>query len=262
MKILVAIPSKGRAKSIMNRTMRWVSRTGYDVRVFVEPQEILEYREAAVHANYEHYLDIKPEQFVDIKQSDKGLGYVKSFIGQYAELNGYDLVFKMDDDVLRFNGRGKNKPDDEMILDFAAMVGKCRVTFGKYPDVAAIGFPYRNELYEPKEWAGINYRLQSCYMIRTEYIQGGFSSFEDFAQYIYIRSQNKVTLRYGLMGIDAADVGKNPGGCQAFDRSDQAKEELPRLRKMYPALKFKKVEGKAWDTEPVLSGKFFGIIKL
>lgn len=262
MKLLIAIPSKGRAKDIFKRTMRWVPRTGYDIRVFVEPSEIEEYRKWADDANYNYYLDIKPEQFIDIGKNNGGLSYVKAFIKDYALKNNYDLVFKLDDDVMRFNSRGKNKPDEEMIIDFSAMVGSCRSAFNRYKDVAAIGFGYRNELFKPQLWAGINCRLQSCYIIKPEYMNSGFNTFEDLAQYIYIRSINKVTLRYGLLGIDAADVGRNKGGLQLFDREEQMNEELPKLRAMHPGLEFKPVKNKTWSIEPVLAGKFFGVKKL
>jgi hypothetical protein len=262
MKLLIAIPSKGRADSIFKRTLRWVPRTGFQYKVFVEPQEIEQYRAMAQDGNYNNYLEMTDDDFVDIGQRDQGLGYAKEFIQRYATEHGYQLVFKMDDDVLRFNNRGKNKPDDEMVLEFHKMVIACRGAFERYPDVGAIGFPYRNELFEPKEWSAINARLQSCYLIRTELIQHGFNTLEDFAQYIYIRSQNKVTLRYGLMGIDAADVGKNKGGMQLFDRSAMVEDELARLRAIYPALKYKHVDGKSWNIEPVLEGEFFGIKRL
>jgi hypothetical protein len=262
MKLLIAIPSKGRANTIFKHTMRWVTRTGFDVKVFVEPQELEAYRESAKDGNYQHYLDVKDDQFIDIGANDKGLGYAKGFIKKYAIEHGYNLVFKLDDDVNRFNSRGKNKPDEEMIILFSTMVGACRKAFGRYPDVAAIGFPYRNELFEPKLWSAINARLQSCYIIKPEYILDEFNTFEDFAQYLNIRAQNKVTLRYGLLGIDAAEVGANKGGLQLFNREDQMNEELPKLRKIYPALEFKPVKGKNWSIEPVLSGEFFGVKKL
>lgn len=262
MKLLVAVPSKGRPKAIYKHTMRWLPRVGYDVKVFCEPQEIAEYRANAADTNYNNYVHVTDDWFIDIGKNDAGLGYVKQFIREYALANGYELVFKMDDDVQRFNARGKNKPDDLMVPDFINMVGTCRVTLGRYPDVAAIGFGYRNELFENKQWVGINYRLQSCYLIRTEFIQSGYNTFEDFAQFIYIRANNKNTLRYGLLGIDAADVGKNKGGLQLFDRKAQALEEIDRLRAIYPAIEFKPVPEKAWKYEPVLKGEWYGTKKL
>lgn len=263
MKLLIAVPSKGRADSIIKRTMRWLPRVGFDVRVFVEPQEFDKYKERLEHGNYDNrvYFDTE-KHLIDIGENDKGLSFVKGYIKQYALENGYDLVFKMDDDVLRFNARGKNKPDDEMVMDFAGMVGICRKTMGEYPDVGAIGFGYRNELFNPKRWVSMNSRLQTCYIIRTELLQNGFNTTEDFAQYLYIRSLNKVTLRYGMLGIDCADVGKNKGGLQMFDRSKQFDEEVDKLKEIYPALQFKKVEGKDWQYEPVLTGDFFGVKKL
>ncbi len=262
MKLLIAVPSKGRADKIIKHTMRWLPRTGFEVRVFVEPQELEKYKERLEHGNYDNRVHFPTEHVIDIGENDKGLGFVKSFIKQYALDNGYELVFKMDDDTLRFKGRGKNKVDDEMVMDFAGMVGQCRKTMSEYPDVGAIGFPYRNELFEPKRWSSINARLQSCYIIRTELLQGGFSAFEDFAQYMHIRSLNKNTLRYGLLGIDSAPVGVNKGGCQDFDREAQAKDELERMREIYPALQIKKVQGKSWSFEPKLEGDFFGMKKL
>lgn len=262
MKLLIAIPSKGRSKKIFKHTLRWVGRTGYDVRVFVEPQEIKEYREEAKHANYDIYMDFKDDNFVDVGKNDEGLSHAKKFIKDYAIKNNYDLVFRMDDDIMRFTGRGRNKTDDLMILEFCDMVGACRVAFGNFPDVAAVGFPYRNELFEPKKWSLINGRLQTCYIIKPEYFAEGFHVFDDFADYINIRAQNKNTLRYGLLGIDTADVGKNPGGLQLFNREELAEHDLPLLRKLYPALEFKPTKGKTWSIEPVLKGDFFGVKKL
>lgn len=262
MKLLIAIPSKGRSDTIFKRTMRWACRLGYDVRVFCEPSEIEAYREAARDGNYQNRTAITDASFVDIGKNNGGLSYAKKFIKDYAIQNGYDLVFRLDDDVLRFSSRGRNKPDDLMIIKFSEMVGKCRVTFGKYPDVAAVGFGYRNELYEPKEWAGINMRLQTCYIIKPEYIAEGFGCFDDFADYVNIRKQNKVTLRYGLLGIDVADVGKTKGGLQMFDREELANQDIVKLRAMHPAIEFKIVRDKTWGIEPVMTGDFFGVKKL
>lgn len=263
MKLLVAIPSKGRSEKAFKQTLRWVSRAGFDVRIFVEPQDVAAYREAAKNANYQNYLDYSDDQFIDIGENDRGLSYVKGFIKKYAEANGYDLVFKLDDDVLRFSGRGRSKPDDRMVIDFSVMVAACRKVFSQYLDVAAIGFPYRNELYEPKEWSLLNGRLQSCYIVRTEYMVNDErlgNHFEDFHNYIYIRSKNKVTLRYGLLGMDIADVGTNPGGCQDTPRTEAgAHTAIDALRELYPALKVKLNQSKEWKVEPSLTGAFFGV---
>lgn len=263
MKLLIAVPSKGRADKIIKHTMRWLPRVGFDVKVFVEPQEYNQYLERLNHGDYENRTHFPPESLINIGENDQGLGFAMKFIKQYALDNAYDLVFKMDDDVLRFNARGKNKPDDEMVMDFAGMVGVCRKTMGEYPDVGAIGFGYRNELRDPKRWVLINGRLQTCYIIRTDLMQDGtFDAMEDFAQYVLLRKANKVTLRYGLLGIDCADVGKNKGGHQMFDRGAKVEADIAKLKEIHPAIQFKKVDGKDWAYEPVLTGDFFGVKKL
>lgn len=263
MKLLIAVPSKGRADKIIKHTMRWLPRTGFEVRVFVEPQEYEAYKKSLEHGNYDNRVHFPLEHLIDIGESDKGLGFAMAFIKQYATDNDFDLVLKMDDDVLRFNARGKNKPDDEMVMDFAGMIGTCRKTMGEYPDVGAIGFPYRNELFEQKRWTLINGRLQTCYLIRTSLMQDGtFDAMGDFAQYLLLRKANKITLRYGLLGIDCSDVGKNKGGHQMFDRGAKVEAEIEKLKAIHPAIEFKKVEGKTWAYEPVLSGDFFGVKKL
>ena len=262
MKLLIAIPSKGRADTIAKRSMRWLPRTGFDVRVFVEPQEYEAYEAALKDGDYNNYTH-SAGMLIKIRKNNGGISYVMQQIKKHAAKNKYDLVFKMDDDIKGFIGRGKKKPDDQMIMDFCAMVGACRLELGARPEVGAVGFPYRNELFELKKWSAINARLQTAYIVRTKLMHSlGVNMMEDFAQYVYLRSQNFLTLRYGLLGIDAAPVGKTKGGMQLFDQQKLALEAAQKLRELHPGIKFRKVEGKAWSIEPVLSGPFFGIKKL
>lgn len=47
-----------------------------------------------------------------------------------------------------------------------------------------------------------------------------------------------------------------------LQHTERALREAELLREVYPALQFKKVEGKTWALEPVLKGEFFGVKKL
>lgn len=107
-------------------------------------------------------------------------------------------------------------------------------------------------MFDKGKWTGINQRLQSCYIVRTDSFHADrrISVFEDLANFLYIRVANGIVLRYGDAGLDVEDVGTNPGGHQDFDRRVAAEKELLELRKIYPGLKFKKVTGKNWDVEP------------
>ena len=238
MKVLIAIPSKGRADKIMQHTLRWVPKQIERYAVFVEPQE------------YEAYAAAGVENIQVLEQNDQGIAYVKAAIKRYAEENGYDLVFKMDDDIKRFTPRGAKIPIEKNIENFDRMMRTCVLMFDHVPDLGAIGYPYRNELYEPMVWSGINCRLQTCYLIRTELINTDFTTFEDLAQLVTLRLANKFTLRYGMLAIECEPIGKNGGGLQLFDRKAQALADCEKLRKIHPAIKFKAVTGKAWEYEP------------
>lgn len=126
MKILVAIESNDFCPQIFKKTMRWIVRTGFAVRVFVPPDEIEDYREGARDANYQNFLTISDGNFVD------AMIYSPE---SYAEAHGYDLILFVDDDVSRpFDGMS-TKREDLLVIDFAVMVGKARVEFGKNPDM-------------------------------------------------------------------------------------------------------------------------------
>jgi hypothetical protein len=253
-KVVSVIPSKGRPDGLSSRTLSWLCMSKHDWFVFVEPQE------------YEEYLRVVPrDQLVKIDDSDRGLGYVKNFIQNWLKDKDYDLVFKLDDDIITWHDRGSRKSPERCAQAFDKAIADAAAAFTKYPDVAAVSYPYRNELYELQKWAALNARLQTAYLVRKDYFVGhkNVSTFEDFYNYIYIRSKNKLILRYGLLGI-STDVGRTAGGLQSpsFSRRQMAEAEVPILRELYPALEFKPVTGKAWHIEPVLKGPFFGVKKL
>ena len=66
-----------------------------------------------------------------------------------------------------------------------------------------------------------------------------------------------LTLRYGKTAIDC-DVGFLPGGHNDFERRQKSIDAIEHFKSIYPWMTFKKTEGKTWDFEPVLKGKFYG----
>jgi hypothetical protein len=255
MEVLSVVPSKGRAELLSDRTLSWLCLTKYPFYIFVEPQD------------YEAYQKTVPsESLIKLDMDDQGLGYAKWFIekwiSRHEDLKGA-AVFKLDDDIRGWNERGAPSSPEKSAKLFERAIAAGLGAFSKYPDVAAICFPYRWELYEPKQWSSLNSRLQSAYLIRARYFKGNpkISTFEDFYNYLWLRSLNKLTLRYGLIGLDN-DVGKAAGGMQSFDRRAMAPEELKIFREIYPALQARKVEGKGWTIEPSLKGEYFGVKKL
>lgn len=255
MKVLIAIPSKTRPDQLQKCALQWLNHSKYRgyVRVFVERQDAQSYAEV-----------MDPEQIVQISESNRGLGYAKKMIKEWAENNGFDIIVKLDDDVNGWAKRGFKFHYINSALFFDEALNASLGKFKKYPDLAAISFPYRFELWEPKRWSAINARLQTVYIIRTKDFEGDerISTFEDFYQYLTIRLNNRFTLRYGAIGISCLPVGKQKGGLQEFNRDEMARAEIELFREIYPALKVRKVEGKQWSVEPQLTGELFGAKKL
>ena len=249
--LITVIPSKGRPDLLSSKVLSWLVFSKYPYKVFIEEQEYDDYRRV-----------LSPENIEVIPKSNQGLGYVKYYMSLWLSASDYEFAFKLDGDV-RLRRRGALQAPDAIALDFDRAIVHSLDAFHKYPDVVAVGFPYRWELWDVRRWVGMNSRLQTCFIARTDYFVGDprISTFEDFHNYLHIRSQNKMTLRYGLIGIDT-DVGKGAGGLQSFDRHKMALTEVEVLREIYPALEVRKVEGKTWGIEPVLKGDFFGVKKI
>jgi len=88
MNILVAIPSKSRPYDILKRTMKWITNSKYDFKVFVEPEELRYYIQT-----------IGIDKVVCLDANNQGLGYAEKFIVDYAKEHSYELIFRLDDDV-------------------------------------------------------------------------------------------------------------------------------------------------------------------
>jgi hypothetical protein len=251
MKLLIAVPSKGRAERIMEDTLSWLDMAGGDWSVFVEPQEYDAYLKAGVPPIFLEKLD----------KNGQGLMYAKQFIQRYAQDNGYDVVFKIDDDVRGWVGRSRKFVSQFSLEVFEAIVRDGMFMFEKHPNLFAIGFPYSHQMFNVGNKWSVNARLQSCYMVRTEHLcpDPRIEVFEDFATFIKIRVLGGDTVRYNFAGINCRPVGKGKGGLQAFtDRKEQAERSAQVLQEIYPALKFRKVEGKAWEWEPDMRDTFLG----
>jgi len=257
-RILLAIPSKARPKELKKYVLPWLLKSDYvnDAVVFVERQDEQDYRDVLKGTSIT--LAIIPKQ-------NLGLGYVKEQIGKFARKNKCDYIFKIDDDVSGWNRPGVPKSPESGAKHFDEAIRESTVMLGSKEDIAVVGFPYRNEMWDVKMWTSINQRIQTCYIIKTQDWHGDrrVSTFEDFVQFLSIRINNRHSIRYGLMGIDCAPVGKLEGGLQLFDRDEMAKKEIEIIRKeLYPSLQARRVYGKRWSVEPSLKGGIFGAKKL
>lgn len=242
-KLLIAIPSKNRLEVLKKNALNWVGEVGYDFKIFVEPQD----------SQYDCLKNV-----VYLKENNRGLGYSKSQIKEYAIANGYTHIFKVDDDVRGFTKFRQILKEDEMLEWIKKVIISSANAFADQR-VGAIGFPYRFEMYEKEGWT-VTKRLQTAYIVPTEFFHADekVSVFEDFAQGLTVLTKGRLILKYGMAGIDmGVGVGKGSGGHQSFDRKRQALSELDILRTIYPPLNFRKVD-KPWGIEPDLSSVHLG----
>lgn len=243
MKILIAIPSKNRVEILKQNALTWLKTCGYDWQVFVEPQDLMQYQ-----------IIVSDSNLVVIGGNDKGLGFCKRAIKQYANLHGYTHIFKIDDDVKGFTKFRQRLSDEEHAVWFKDFTIEIMEGLQLHPRIKAVAFPYHFEMYEKKKWE-ISKRVQTAYIVQTDamHISDDISVFEDFATGLKIIADGNLVVKYGMAGIlMGVKVGGGTGGHQSFDRFEQAKKEVIELRKIYPPLNFRKVD-KPWKIEPDLS---------
>lgn len=225
MKCLVFIPSKGRPENIKKFVLPFMGRLKLDYKIFVEPQDASKYPFDNVEV---------------IGANDRGLGYATSCAKAYAENAGYDLMFRVDDDV---KGIGSIENDIHKVIDAF-----------KIEKVGAVVFPYSFEFYSKstKLFTRVNKRSQTCYIIRTKIFRPSteVSTFDDFYQYLLLRNDGYDTLFCSKHLIDCAPVGSGSGGLQAFDRQEMAKKEIAIFRAIDPTIDIITKPNKPWKYEP------------
>lgn len=250
MRLLIAVPSKNRWETFRKNAYSWAFKTKYPARLFLEPQDVIKY-------------DDEEEETIVLEENNRGLGYAKAQIKLYAEREGYDLVFKLDDDISGFSGFRSRLKGEEMITHFEQEVDKIIKLFQEKKSLAAVGFPYDFQMFRNQMTSTV--RLQTAYIVRTKLMDSdsNLSVFEDFGEGISKIAKGFVMVRWPNLGIQmGVPVGGGTGGHQSYDRGPKAELEARYLAKKYPGLQFKRVD-KEWKVEPDLSSvrKLFSVKK-
>lgn len=210
------------------------------MRVFVEPQQFHDYQKV-----------IPTEHLCALPENDKGLTYAMNQIGDYAARNGFEYVFKIDDDVYGFTGRYGARSNEQRAREKLQLaLTEIEHALDTNPLLGAVGFPYHNELYEEKIWGNVNSRLQTCYVIRTRFVPLPPDAFEwsDFAHTLRVRGAGFATIRYGA-AMNCCPVGGTSGGAQDFNRKRLAEASREAFMRLWPGLQWKTTTH-AWGIEP------------
>lgn len=239
MRILIAVPSKNRATLYKVSTFKILNGSGLNYKCFVEPQDQSDYY-------YEDNLIVLPE-------NNKGLGYAKVQIQKYAIDNGYDYIFKMDDDCIalamaneKLRGTAGTYNSTERLI---RLLDSCTKKILEDSAIGLITFPYRNELYPNLPAWQTNARAQSNYIVKSNLMFFEADRFEDFATYIHVRLSGEKVLRFNKFGFSMRKMGYTEGGFQSFQIKSIVQKTTDELKQNFPWIKFRAVK-EDWGLEP------------
>ena len=204
------IPTKGR---LSTKTYKLFEEVGIEVRHFIEPQEIDKYQ--------------IPNK-VSILENNKGIGYVRNFMLNYAKKKNYEWVIVCDDDVTSFgiyNGKTVKK-DASIWLD---ILEKAR----NLP-FEMIGINYTQHAWHEKTNYSINKKFaEVCVLMNVKKIHWNYRSEfnlkedRDFSLQT-IKNGNGI-LRFNRYWFACPNVGSNVGGLQDMYKTKKDEESAKRM---------------------------------
>lgn len=204
------IPTKGRLNT---KTYKLFEDAGIKVMHFIEPKEIQKY---------------KVPNKISILENDKGIGYVRNFMLNYARENNHEWVLICDDDVTSFgiyNGKTIKK-DASIWFDILKKAKKLPFEL--------IGINYTQHAWHEKTSYSINKKFaEVCVLMNVPKIKWNYrpqfnlKEDRDFALQT-IKNGNGI-LRFNHYWFSCPDVGSNAGGLQS---EYQAKKDEESAKKM------------------------------
>lgn len=210
----IFIASKGRAKE--SRLIEQINEYNLDYKFFVEPQEYLD------------YLEIIPEKnLIDIKDTDRGIAFVRQFMLCYAIKNKIDRYWLLDDDITNFFYREKTK----MIKSSILVLGEVEKQFID-DDYGIYALEYQQFAWSAKKDRVENSYMDTCVNVNAKKAQEkninyrplAFKSDRDFGmQYIY---HGYKIARSTLYAFSCPKNGSNKGGLfDEYNYKDGIKEK-------------------------------------
>lgn len=204
------IPTKGRFNT---KTYKLFEEVGIKAIHFIEPKEIEKYQ--------------VPNK-VSILENDKGIGYVRNFMLEYARKNSFDWVLFCDDDVTSFGiYNGKTARLDASI--WLSILEKSK----KLP-FELVGINYTQHAWHEKTSYSINKKFaEVCVLINVSKIKWNYrpefnlKEDRDFALQT-IKNGNGI-LRFNHFWFACPDVGSNSGGLQNEYKAKKDEESAKKM---------------------------------
>lgn len=204
------IPTKGRSNT---KTYKLFQDVGIEVKHFIEPQEIEKYQ--------------VPNK-ISILQNNKGIGYVRNFMLNYAKLNNYEWVIMCDDDVTDFGEAINNK----CVTTSADVWNKVYEKAKKLP-FEIYGLNYRQHAWHETKNYSINKSfVEVCVLLNIKKIKWSYRNQFDLKEdrgFILqtIKIGNGV-VRFNKLFYNTPALGKKGGLCDQY----KAKKDEDSAKKM------------------------------
>jgi hypothetical protein len=204
------IPTKGRLNT---KTYKLFEDVGIKIFHFIEPQEIEQYQ--------------VPNK-VSILENDKGIGYVRNFMLNYAKKQGLQWVLICDDDVTSFGiYNGKTIKKDASIW-FEILEKAKQLPF------ELVGINYTQHAWHEKTKYSVNKKFaEVCVLINVGKIKWSYRTEfnlkedRDFALQT-IKNGNGI-LRFNHYWFACPDVGSNSGGLQNQYKAKKDEESAKKM---------------------------------
>jgi hypothetical protein len=231
MKLLLAIPSYNRPYEIEKRTGFWLKKLQYSHwKVFVEPDQAV------------YYAQTIPKAHLVVTGNNIGLVGQLRMIARYAIRKGYDLVWKIDDDMM-FKRKGIKKHQIHEVVE--QTIPDLTERFSQDADLGVINIAMpRDYMYKqvyndsPKFYTKKKWMVKCSYVVRPEdmdYTDGNYTFDDVEIGLIDMEKRKKIEFYAGCYNDNL--IRENQGGLQSFDRDEKARQSLAALVKRFPKIK-------------------------
>lgn len=225
MKLLIAIPSFSRPYSILKKC-NWLLEVSknHDLKVFIEPRETIYYRQ------------VLPDSLIETTNNENYICGQVYDISQYAIDNGYDWVFKIDDDM-RFKEYGTRVHEVAKVFDKHLCLLKDKLS-KEGQGIASIDIGKAMSYIRSPRKGFVERRkpIYCSYIVRPSdmaKIKKHYYFFDDVIIGIIAAQSGKLMLRYNGCFEDNV-IQKNKGGAQSYDRDMFNRKAFIEILKDYP----------------------------
>lgn len=223
MKTLIVVPSFNRPYQFKSEVGRWIVRiVKYDWVVIVEPKQLI------------YYSQVVPEKHLIVSEDDCGITGQMFHAKQYAERNGYDLIFKCDDEFKFQNDNWKMKDSDRALVEMLDdMIPEFENSLLGVICIAHY-FTYRYN-HSKVRFTHKNREVYGNYLVRTHLVEypKGTKIFDDVVVGMNCILKGYYTLVYGK-GYFGYKEYKNKGGIDLSKRNELSKHNCSIIQKNYP----------------------------